>query len=226
MSTAPAKAAQKRSPRAQRLLLNNVSWRDYERFLKLFDERPGVRLTYDRGRLEIMTVSLEHARPGEILGLLVFALVQLLGLHYCNGGSLTLKRRRKLKGLEPDKCFWIQNAERMRGRSEFDIETDPPPDLAIEVDISRSSMNRMHIYAALQVPELWRRTRTTVAFYQLESNGKYVETSHSSTFPFLGAAPLSQFLTDQASLLDDELVPAFQAWARAQLGQQPPVTPP
>ena len=88
---------------------------------------------------------------------MIFTLTQELHLPFHLGRSTTLRRRRKQRGLEPDDCYWIAHASDMRGKTAFNSRTDPPPDLAIEVDITHSSLDRMAIYAKLRVPEVkWR----------------------------------------------------------------------
>ncbi len=124
----------------QRILLHDVSWQTYEALLREFDCRP-IRLTYDRGALEIRTLSHGHEHSAHLLGRLVEALTVELNVPIHSGGSTTFHQEAKQRGLEPDECYWVQNEPRMRGRKEFDFDADPPPDLAIEVDISRSSLN-------------------------------------------------------------------------------------
>src|SRR5262249_12678957 len=149
----------------QRLLLSNVNWQSYEDLLEKLEERH-IRLSYDRGELEIMTLTHEHEHYGSLLGRLIEALTEELNVPIHSGGSTTFKRKSKRRGLEPDKCYWIQNEPSMRGKKTFDVKTDPPPDLAVDVDISSSSLKRMAIYAALGVPEIWRFDGEVFEFYQ------------------------------------------------------------
>jgi Uma2 family endonuclease len=139
----------------RRFLLEEVSWEAYEALLKGWRSR-SKRITYDRGSLELMSPLLSHEQYGTLLGRLVvfFAFERKIPLH--TGRMLTIKRESMQRGLEPDDCYWIQNEPSMRSRKDFDADSDPPPDLAIEVDINSSSLDRMSIYAALGVPEVWR----------------------------------------------------------------------
>lgn len=197
------------------VLTPNVEWRQYLRLLQVFAEHPRVRLTYDRGVLEIMSPILQHDDDGDILGDFVKTLAREFRLTLHRGGSTTLKRRRMKKGLEPDRCFWIQNAPRIAGVRDLDLRVHPPPDLAIEVDVSRSSLDRMGIYAALRVPEVWRLDGDVLTFYALAADGNYAVTPTSRSFPGVAPADLPPFLQraraagDQIPLFDD-----FQAWAR------------
>src|SRR5690349_5989333 len=126
----------------QRLVLYGVSWREYVGMLHAFSERRGVRLTYDRGTLEFMTLSLEHERWRRYFNLLIQALTMEMGFPLFGGGSTTFRRRRKQRGLEPDECYWIASEPLMRGKTTFDLRRDPAPDLVVEVEVSRSVLSR------------------------------------------------------------------------------------
>src|SRR5207245_1021857 len=157
----------------QRLLLYGVSWQEYGRMLRAFAERPSLRVTYDRGTLEIMTLSLEHESLVRFFNLLILALTLELGLPLKGGGSTTFGRRRRRRGLEPDECYWIANEFLVRAKEKLDLRQDPPPDLAIEVDVSYSTLDRMSIYAALRVPEVWRYGGRALTFHVLGADRQY-----------------------------------------------------
>ncbi len=196
-----------------RLLLDNVDWRTYTRFLYLFAERPGYRLTYDRGRLEIMSPSPEHELNAELLARLAVTLTEELGLTVLSGGSTTLRLRRRRRGLEPDKCYWIANEPAMRGKRTLDLRIDPPPDLAIELDVTSSSLDRMSIYATLGVPEVWRVDNRTLTFHALDANGKkYNAISHSLSFPQVTPADLMGFMAMGATQDENSVIRQFRAW--------------
>jgi Uma2 family endonuclease len=211
----------------QRLLVDNVDWRDYSRLLRVFAEHPGFRLAYDRGRLEIMSPLPEHEVDLTFLGRLVIALTEELGWHLMEGGSMTMRRRRKRRGIEPDRCYWIAHEPAMRGKRTFDLRVDPPPDLAIEVDVTRSSLDRMGIYAALGVPEVWRFETPTLTFHALGTNDKYSPITHSLSFPFVTPADLMSFPPLRATHGDNSVVRQFRAWVQQQMsaGGTPPPTP-
>jgi Uma2 family endonuclease len=216
-----------RFPTVQRLLLPGIDWRTYQRLLRAFDEHAGIRLTYDRGALEIMTLTLGHESWSHLLGRFVVILTEELNLPLAAGGSTTIRRRRSRRGLEPDECYWIQNEPLVRGRNRIDLRVDPPPDLAIEVDISRSSLDRLGIYAALGVPEVWRFDGQTLTFHVLGANGEYAASSHSRAFPLLAAADLLSFLLQRGQSEENTLGRQFRAWVRQQLaGGTPPAAAP
>jgi Uma2 family endonuclease len=194
-------------------LLHGISWQTYEFMLHELESRH-LRITYDEGELEIMTLSHEQESWSAFLGDLVRILTLELRIPIHRGRSTTFKRALKKKGLEPDECYWIQNERLMRGKKEFDIDVDPPPDLAIEVDITSSSLNRMKIYAALLVPEIWRFDGETLQVFLLSANGKYKKSPTSQAFPLVPIHELERFLKESNTTDETTLLLAFGQWVR------------
>jgi Uma2 family endonuclease len=205
------------------LRLSGIDWQTYSRLLFAFAEKPSIKLTYDRGELEIMSPRLDHDDDGRFIGRMVLVLTEELGLPVKGGGSTTLRRRLKKRGIEADDCFWIANAHRMAGRRRLDLRTDPPPDLAIEVDVTSSSLDRLSIYAALKVPEIWRLEGDVLTFYAFDPAGRYTTITHSQTFPQVTPADLFGFL-QQARKADDEnaVIREFREWIRKRHGVNGP----
>ena len=209
-------------PATQSLLLDNVDWRTYSRLLRALDERPSLRLTYDRGMLEIMTLTLEHESYAHLIGRFVVVLTEEFGLTIKAGGSTTFRRRKRRRGLEADESYWIANEPLVRGKDSVDLRIDPPPDLALEVDVTHSSLDRLSIYAALRVPELWRREGETLVCYLLGNDSKYVVSSTSRAFPGLAPADLMRFLVLRGQMDENALVGRFRAWVQQQFPRQSP----
>jgi Uma2 family endonuclease len=204
------------------LRLSGVDWQEYTRLLRIFAERPGIRLTYDRGELEIMAPLYRHDKDGHVIGRLIVALTEELGLPLSSGGSTTMRRRRRRRGLESDECFWIASAPQMAGKRRLDLRTDPPPDLALEVDVTRSSLDRMSIYANLGVPEVWRLDGDTLTFEVL-SGGTYQAAPTSRLFPLFTPADLMVFVQQARQAADENtVVRDFRAWLRQRLASSPP----
>ena len=204
------------------LRLSEVDWQTYTRLLWVFAERPAVRMTYDRGELEIMSPLLMHDDDGRFFGRLVVALTEELGLPIKAGGSVTMRRRKKKRGIEADECFWIANAQRMAGCRRLDLRTDPPPDLAIEVDVTNSSMDRLSIYATLGVPEVWRLDEDKLTFYVLDEKGAYQTATASRSFPLVTPADLLRFLQQAREAGDQNVVVRqFREWIRQRQATNP-----
>lgn len=200
-------------------VLHGIDWCTYTRLLRAFERRRRFRLTYDQGTLEIMSPLWEHEKPAYLLGAFIDAIVQELRLPYEPGRTVTLRRRRKGRGLEPDNCYWIANAARLAGKTRLDLRVDPPPDLAIEVDITRSSLDRMSIYAALGVPEVWRVTGEGLTFNTLQGRA-YQVSATSLSFPKLASADLIPFLAQLGHTGTATLISQFREWVRHVLAQR------
>jgi len=209
-------------PAVQSLLLDGVDWKMYTRLLRAFDKRRSIRLTYDRGSLEIATLTHEHESYAHLLGRFVVVLTEEFGLPIKGGGSTTFRRRRQRKGLEADESYWIANEPLVRGKDRIDLRVDPPPDLALEVDVTHSSLDRLAIYAALRVPEVWRREGETLVCYLLGEDGKYSVSATGRAFAGLAPAELMNFLALRAQLDENAIVRQFRAWVRQQFPRQGP----
>lgn len=202
------------APPEQRVLLRNVSWETYERLLAESIDSVGTRFTYDEGELEIMVVSIAHENPNRTLAMLVEIVAEETDRDLHRAGSTTFKRKDLAKGFEPDSCFYIGHAEQARGREELDLVTDPPPDLVIEVDITRSSLNRFPIFAALGVPEVWRFDDARVTMYRLE-RGRYFEIETSLALPPLTASQSTVFLDESRREKSTVWVRRVREWVRS-----------
>jgi Uma2 family endonuclease len=220
MSTAVPSGQPRRARRS--LVLHGIDWPTYRRLLRAFENRSGVRLTYDRGALEIMSPLLEHEGPADLLGRFVVVVTEELGIEVKAGGTVTLRRRRRQRGLEPDRCWWIANEPLMRGRQHLDLRRDPPPDLAIECDVTSSSLNRMGIYAAMGVPEVWRLDGSSLTFQLLQADGRFIESPTSLSFPFLTPTDLTTHLALAATSGENAVVRQFRDWVRQKVAPPTP----
>jgi Uma2 family endonuclease len=201
-----------RRQREDRVLLVNVAWDTYETLLGDV-ERQRVRLTYDRGDLEIMSPSPIHERSKEWLGMMVKILAEEFEIDFLSGGSTTLRRKALKKGLEPDQCFWFANAPSIVARKQLKLPKDPPPDLVIEVDYSSSSLDRMSIYAALKVPEVWRYDLERLTVYRLEQKN-YAPRTTSPTFPVFPLKRIEEMLERTFEWSELQMIQAFRSVVR------------
>jgi Uma2 family endonuclease len=207
-------------PAEQRLVLSCVGWATYQGLLREFEGRH-MRLTYDRGKLEIMTVSAKHERGKKLIARLLEALSEELDIPIVGFGNLTLNREEVERGLEPDECWYIKKEPLMREKFEVDLDVDPPPDLVVEVEISCSVLDRLGIYDALGVPEIWRFDGQTLRVCVLGADGRYTESDHSPTFPQLPLEGLPPFIAQFGQVDETRLVKSFRAWVRANVVSRP-----
>jgi Uma2 family endonuclease len=201
-------------PPGQRVILDDVTWQEFETILDELGDHRGSRLAYDNGLLEIMMPLPEHEDDKEIIGDLIKALLFELDIEFRSLGSTTFKKPRA-QGLEPDQCFYIQNEATIRGKKRIDLSVDPPPDLAIEIEIT--SRTHPSIYEALQVPELWRFERGNLQINVLEF-GQYKEVEESPNFPgFALKQMIPHYLLQSKTLGRNKVLKAFRQWVREQI---------
>ncbi|MDR3635829.1 MAG: Uma2 family endonuclease [Isosphaeraceae bacterium] len=217
MATAEQVMAETLEPES-RVLIPCVDWSTYENTLTLWGDHPSIRLTYDCGTLEIMSPSPEHDEWAQRVGLLITLVAAGTRIPCRSLGTTTWRKEAKKRGLEADASFYLENFRRVRGKKKLDLSVDPPPDLAVEVEISRSAMSRMDIYASLSVPEVWRFDGERLSVWQLQPNGSYTEVTTSPSFPRLGLEEVIHWLNLAASMEDlSEWVVQFQTWVRDEL---------
>lgn len=197
----------------QHLVLEDASWELYERLLRDIGNRP-IRITYDQGRMEIMSPLPEHERPKRAIGRMIEMLAFELNMPMVSLGSTTFRRKEKAKGLEPDECYYFRDEAKMRARKRLDLRRDPPPELVVEVDITSRSVPRQPIYAALGVPEIWRYDGRRLQCLHL-IDGSYHPRKMSLVFPFLEPAQLQQFLQELPDRDDNSILRHFIEWTRA-----------
>ncbi|EDX74999.1 conserved hypothetical protein [Coleofasciculus chthonoplastes PCC 7420] len=202
----------------QRTVLDNISWQTFEALLVETGADRGYRFAYDGGTLEIMTPRFDYENHKANLGNFIVALAEELDIEIKSAGSTTLKREIVQRGIEPDNCYYIQNELAVRGRQNIDLETDPPPDLAIEIDITSSCVDKLGIYSALGVPEIWRYNGRVLRFYR-RVKGQYVECESSLAFPLISVNvnEMSRFLQQSKTMGEIALLKAFRAWVRENL---------
>ena len=204
-------------PPGQRVLFSDVTWQELETILEELGEHRAARIAYDRGILEIMAPLPEHEYGKEIIGDLVKALLEELDIEFISLGSTTFKNQAMAQGIEPDQCFYIKNESRIRGKKRLDLTVDPPPDLALEVDIT--SRTHPNIYEALKVPELWRFDKGKLQINVLQ-DGHYIESQESLKFPrLLLVEAIPQYLEQSKTVGRNRTIKAFRLWVQQQIQQ-------
>ncbi len=202
-------------PPGQRVLLQDVSWEEFEAILEELG-RGSVRVAYYDRTLEIMIPLPEHEYFKETIGDAIKDMAETLELDYESYGSTTWRWQAKQAGLEADNCFYFQNEASVRGRLDINLAQDPPPDLALEVDLTNKSLERFPIYARLGVPELWCYVDRKLKVYHLEGE-QYVEVDRSSIFPELDIRAVPQLIEENRSAGRLALRRAVRAWVRNRL---------
>jgi Uma2 family endonuclease len=202
----------------QHVLVTDVDWEEYEQLLTWRDQnRPrSVRLTYDEGRLEIMVVTNFHERLRRVLDMMLTIWITETGGDYVPSGQLTHKREDLEKGFEPDECYYIQNWKKTVGFREIDFKKDPPPDLMIEVEVSRTVQSRLPTIAAFKIPEVWRFDGEKVVILLLRSAGDYAESPSSLAVPNFPFSEVGKYvaLAENSGESFSSIDRHFRSWIR------------
>lgn len=200
-----------------RIVLRRVGWRGYEAMLGIIGDHTPIRITYDRGDMELMSPSTDHERFKMLLDRLILFAALELDIPCDAFASSTWRRRDLERGLEPDQCYYLANSPRIAGKKSIDLDVDPPPDLAVEVEISRSALERMGIYAALRVPEVWRFDGETLRIARLQADGTYTEVDTSVSLPSLSPAEVVRWIGLAEGQSQTAWLRQFRAWVRDEL---------
>ncbi|WP_373540316.1 Uma2 family endonuclease [Chamaesiphon sp.] len=194
--------------------LSGISWKTYETLLEELSDRR-LRLTYNRGDLEIMAPSPEHELNKRVLGRFIETIAEELEVSIYPLGSTTFKKA-ELSGAEPDECFYMRNIAAVQGKKRLDMEEDPAPDLVLEIDITSSSQDRLQVYADLGVAEVWIYDGESLVIQRLQ-NGTYVATRASQFFVNLSIPDIVGWLQLSTTMDYLTLVKAFRGWVRSQI---------
>ena len=199
------------------VVLPHVSWETYERLLSDDEERRVPRMTYDQGVLELVTPSMPHEEDARTLARVVDIVAANLGIPIRSVGSTTFRRKDLERGFEPDASFYIQSEERIRGQQTVDLSADPPPDIVLEMEVSRSAIDKLGLFASMSIPEVWRCDGQRVSIFILDrERHRYRESSHSLALPSLTSEALTRFLAESRTTLSPDWFQAVSDWAREQ----------
>ena len=204
-----------RLPPGSVLRLFDRSWTSYENLLEAVGEASGLRISFNRGTLKIMTLSTEHENYGRLLQMMIGILCVHLRMEILSFGSATIKKSRFQRGTEPDACFYVQRAAQIGNKIRLDFAVDPAPDVVVEIDLHHESRDKFPIYAALDVSDIWRYSSDKLEIHRLES-GEYASIEQSEALPVLSAAVLTEFLNRSRTETQPKVLFAFEDWLKSQ----------
>ena len=198
------------------VLLYGVPWSLYERMVEELSHCH-ARLTYDRGTLQIMSPSPEHESESHALDHLILILAEELDFPAAAFGSMTHKRAQHEKGMEPDECYYFNHLDRVIGMRRFNAAVDPVPDLAVEVEVTRSLVDRIAIYAALGIPEVWRFDGRVLQVLLLSPDGAYAPADRSPRFPQFTPEELAGWILRAGEVDHIRWRRELRAWVRQRI---------
>jgi Uma2 family endonuclease len=216
-----ASIATRQDAKLERFVFYGVGWEGYQSLLKMVDNRR-VRVTYDRGDVELMAPLAIHELYKKAFGRLVDIICEELDIPVIAQGSTTFQREDLDRGLEPDECIYLASIGQIHDRKALTLDIDPPPDLAIEVDITSSSLDRQGIYAALGVREIWRFDGETLRVFCLTEAGVYQGSDKSRAFPFLPMAEVARMVREADPNNDIRWIRDCGAWFRDEVVSRNP----
>jgi Uma2 family endonuclease len=196
----------------QRIVLDKIDWQEFEGILEDLGEHRHSHIAYYKGVLEFRMPLPKHERHKMLVSHLLVVLLNELGLEWESLGSTTFKNRRMQAGIEPDSCFYIQNYQAVTGMNRIDLDVDPVPDLAIEVDLT--SQTQVSTYAALGIAEIWKVKNGKLEINLLQ-DGKYISSTSSQIFPSIPVVDgISLFLERSGEMPMSALCREFRVWLR------------
>ncbi|MDJ0595249.1 MAG: Uma2 family endonuclease [Pleurocapsa sp. MO_226.B13] len=199
-----------------RTLLTNISWQTFKVMLmEMGSQRPN-RIAYESGTVEIMTPLMPHENSNRVIEGFVVVMCEELGLEIKRTGSLTLTRDDLERGGEPDSSYYIQNESSVRDRENIDLAIDPPPDLVLEVEYSRSAIDKLTLYASMGIPELWRFNGSLLRIYTL-ADQQYTEVEFSPTFNPIPVKEIPRFLQQTKTKGENAITRDFRGWVKQQI---------
>jgi Uma2 family endonuclease len=206
----------------QRVVLSNVSWVQFEELLQELGVERQARLTYRRGQLELMTPIAEHDRCHKLIESFIMVMVDELSLPVTEAAPALLKHPDLGYATEPDACYYFQEVDAVKNRVEIDLTQAPCPDLVVEVALTKSTLEKLPIYATLGIPEVWRYITTAdekvlegnLLIYQLR-DGEYQQTSTSRCFPTVTGDRITLFLEHSDSMSLATALRVLRDWAKS-----------
>ena len=195
------------------VVLHGVSWKMYRRLRKMSENRH-IRMTYDRGELELMSPSPLHEKISTLLGNLIniWTIDRRIPIASCR--TMTIRRAEIKRGFEPDNCYYVQHEPQMWDKNRINFKVDPPPDLAIEVEVSRKLLKKAGIYASFGVPELWFWSGSTLKVLELSPEGEYIPRETSICFPTFPIAKAEDIVRQLGTVHETDLILSFRDWVR------------
>jgi Uma2 family endonuclease len=192
----------------RRVFLGGIAWETYQS-LRNAAENSNLRMTYDHGALEIVSPSRKHEQVSYLIGSMIDQWVLRYKIDMAAGRNTTFSRLDLDQGLEPDNCYWFRHEREIRDKSEVNLQIDPPPDLVLEVDVTRSSIPKLPIYAALGVPEVWQWRLDALEVFRLNAQQQYVPKKGSVELRQFPLALVAKLLQEREGKSDTTVIQEF-----------------
>ncbi|MBA3921203.1 MAG: Uma2 family endonuclease [Nostocaceae cyanobacterium] len=203
------------TPSETRTILQNISWQTFKTMLVEMGSERNSRLAYINGIVEIISPLMPHENSNRLIEVFVGVLCEEIALEIRRTGSVTLTRD-DLEHGEPDSSYYIRNESLIRDKENIDLATDPPPDLVLQVEYTRSKIDKEALDAAMGIPEFWRFDGSVLKILVLRDR-RYVEVEISPTFTPVPVREIPRFIRESKN---GEMTATrqFRAWVKQYLG--------
>lgn len=199
MSTVPRQAE-------YRTVLEPVSWATY---CAIVDEtKQSGRITYDQGLLEILSPLMPHESAKSLIARMICRYTEIHDIDMRSSASTTFRREDLERGFEADESYYIQNCQAIRGKAEVDLTIDPPPDLVVEIDMTNSSIDKLRLFASMEIPEVWRYDGVMLWIGNLHEDS-YAAPDESRLLPGFPVSLAQELLAQRAEASETNLMRLF-----------------
>jgi Uma2 family endonuclease len=207
-------------PPDTRVVIGNVSWEFYDRFSDAVRKGENCRVAYDGKDVEIMGIGPFHDLLKSLVDAFIAIVSEELEIELLPMGSTTWKRVKVKRGIEADQCYYFDPAKiaaagLTAAKRSDNVEDYPNPDLAVEIDISPSKIDRPGIYAALTVSEFWRIHDDEVSIEKLTPKGSYAPIA-SSKFLRVRSEDVTRWIFKEESKSRLAWKERLREWLRAE----------
>jgi Uma2 family endonuclease len=219
-------------PNEQRVVLPSITWEKFEQILTELPPDRQIRLTYHRGKLEMMTPVAEHERCQKLLDSLILVLADELGQEVEAIAPVLIKNPGLDMAIEPDACYYLSRGVSRGGhggtappdRVEIRLPADSPPDLLVEVALTQTKLDKIPLYTRLAIPEVWRYITTAgenvlkgkLEIYYLQGD-RHTPQRHSTVFPGLSSDRILEFIEQSDSMSLAASLRLLRAWIQEKL---------
>lgn len=200
----------------RQMTVSGVGWAGYQRVLQARQDasRRAVWITYSLGEIELVTLGSIHERWKHVLSTLLAVYLEEMQIPAVCCGGMTIAKEDLDRGFEPDECYYLSNSHRVLAMRQLDFASDPPPDLAIEIEVTRKMIDKLPIYAAFKVSEVWRFDGSTLTVLALKSDGTYETVPTSRVLPTIPMEDLIRFSQLARTIDDSALSRQFREFVR------------
>ncbi|HEU5115278.1 MAG TPA: Uma2 family endonuclease [Isosphaeraceae bacterium] len=202
--------------------LRDLTWSDFEAITTIKGDRGRPRLIYNQGSLTLVSPSQAHEEGIDLIDTLIKEICVGLRIPYKAIRQTLLRRQDLDRGIEGDGTYYITNEPVVRSITRIDLDTEPPPDLAVESEITHPATEALAVWQHFGVPEVWvfngRKKSLTIRL--LDDKRVYVESQTSRSFPFLSVQEILAWVIETKDESQTDWQIRLRDWVRDELSKR------